>query len=328
MIMHRYASRHLLSIDDLDQSEFDSLLALCGELRWPSFNRAPLAGQNIVLIFEKPSLRTRVTFEVAVRKLGGWPVILDGEKGRLGERESIPDMARNLSLWVDGIVARVYSHASLRQLASCSDVPVVNALSDLEHPCQALADLMTLAALWHSFEGRTLVYVGDWNNVSRSLAKASALAGLSFRAVCPEQYGPATEEAVEWSSRLDDVKGADAIYTDVWASMGQEDEFKERLPIFAPYQVNDNLLSLTGKPTLFMHCLPAHRGLEVTDSVIDSDRSIVFQQAANRLPAEMAVLIFLLEHRNEATYQESRPGLFGRSRHLNHHSMAQGKLRM
>jgi ornithine carbamoyltransferase len=315
-------------MDDLNCAEFDALLDRCSELKASPFHSTSLAGQNVVLIFEKPSLRTRVTFEVAVRKLGGWPVMLDGEKGRLGERESIPDMARNLSLWVDCIVARVYSHASLQELASFSAVPVVNALSDFEHPCQALADLITLADTWHSFEGRTLVYVGDWNNVSRSLAKACALAGLRFRAVCPEKYGPADEEAVEWSANLNDVEGADAIYTDVWASMGQENEFKERLPIFTPYQVNDDLMSKTGKPTLFMHCLPAHRGLEVTDSVIDSDRSLVFQQAANRLPAEMAVLTSLLEHRNEATYQESRPGLFGRTRHIHHHSMAQGKLRM
>jgi ornithine carbamoyltransferase len=315
-------------MDDIDRDEFDALLDRGGELRESSFHSTALAGKNVVLIFEKPSLRTRVTFEVAVRKLGGWPVMLDSEKGRLGDRESIPDMARNLALWVDGIVARVYSHASLKELANFSAVPVVNALSDFEHPCQALADLMTLADVWHSFEGRTLVYIGDWNNVSRSLFKACSLAGLKFRAVCPENYGPALDEQVEWSSKPNDVAGADAIYTDVWASMGQENEFNERLPIFTPYQVNDDLMSKTGKPTLFMHCLPAHRGLEVTDSVIDSDRSLVFQQAANRLPAEMAVLTSLLEHRNEATYQESRPGLFGRPRHLHHHSMAQGKLRM
>lgn len=326
--MHTYASAHLLSIDDLSPAAFDSLLELCGQLSLPGYISNRLEGRNIVLIFEKPSLRTRVTFEVAVRKLGGWPVMLGGEKGRLGERESIPDMARNLSLWVDGIVARVFSHASLQELAGFSSVPVINALSDFEHPCQALADVVTLAEIWQSFEDRTLVYVGDWNNVSRSLSKACSLAGLAFRAVCPEHYGPAPNEAVTWSSTVADVAGADAIYTDVWASMGQESEFHERARVFAPYQVNDELMARTGKPALFMHCLPAHRGLEVTDSVIDSDRSLVFQQAANRLPAEMAVLISLLEHRNEATYQESRPGLFGRSRHFDHHPLAQGKLRM
>ena len=325
--MHTYA-RHLLSIDDLSPAAFNSLLDLGSAVRTPGVAAARLDGRNVVLIFEKPSLRTRVTFEVAVRKLGAWPVTLDRGGDRLGNRESIPDMARNLSLWVDAIVARVYSHTSLCELASFSAVPVVNALSDFEHPCQALADLMTLADSWHSFEGRTLVYVGDWNNVSRSLWKACQLAQLDFRAVCPEGYGPTAGEPVEWSPNLDDVKGADAIYTDVWASMGQEDEFNLRLPIFSPYQVNDELMARTGKRTLFMHCLPAHRGVEVTDSVIDSDRSLVFQQAANRLPAEMAVLISLLEQRNEATYQESRPGVFGRSRHLDHYPVAQGKLRM
>src|SRR5215469_12228119 len=270
--MHTYA-RHFLSMADVAPAEFVALLDRSGDLRESSFRSTALMGKNVVLIFEKPSLRTRVTFEVAVRKLGGWPVLLDGGGGRLGDRESIPDMARNLSLWVDAIVARVYSHASLRQLANCASVPVVNALSDLEHPCQALADLVTLADVWQSFLRRTLVYVGDWNNVSRSLWKACRLVGLGFRAVCPEKYGPLEGEAVDWSSNLDHVEGADAIYTDVWASMGQEDEFRDRMPVFAPYQVNDELLARTGKPTYFMHCLPAHRGLEVTDSVIDSDRS-------------------------------------------------------
>ncbi len=293
--MHTYASQHLLSIDDLSQSAFDSLFYLCGEVRSPESAWSRLDGRNILMLFEKPSLRTRVTFEVAVRKLGGWPVMLDGDKGSAsGQRESIPDVARNLSLWVDGIVARVYSHSSLQELANFSSVPVVNALSDFEHPCQALADLLTLADVWHSFEGRTLVYVGDWNNVSRSLWKACLLAGLTFRAVCPDGYGPAASEAVDWSSNINDVDGADAIYTDVWASMGQESEFKERQPIFSPYQVNDDLMARTGKRALFMHCLPAHRGVEVTDSVIDSDRSLVLQQAANRLPAAISSSYFLI----------------------------------
>jgi ornithine carbamoyltransferase len=278
------------------------------------------------LIFEKPSLRTRVTFEVAVRRLGGWPVLLGGGEGRLGDREAIPDMARNLSLWVDGIVARVFSHRDLEMLANFSAVPVVNALSDFEHPCQALADMVTLAEVWESFDGRMMVYVGDWNNVSRSLWKACLLAGIRFRAVCPKEYCPGENEAVEWAADIDAVEGADVIYTDVWASMGQEAEWTERLPVFRPYQVNEDLLSKTGKPTLFMHCLPAHRGLEVTDSVIDSERSLVFHQAANRLSAEMAILTSLLERSNEATSQESRARVLGRPGHFHHHSMAQRKL--
>jgi ornithine carbamoyltransferase len=285
-----------------------------------------LAGQNIVLIFEKPSLRTRVTFELAARRLGAWPVLLS--ETRLGHRESVPDMARNLSLWVNGIVARVFSHDVLKDLASHSSVPVVNALSDFEHPCQALADVLTLTDVWGGFQGRLVVYVGDWNNVSRSLWKACSLAGLSFRAVCPDGFGPSVDERVDWSPDPNAVEDADVIYTDVWASMGQEESIAERLPIFQPYQVNERLLARTGKPTLFMHCLPAHRGQEVEAEVIDSDRSLVYQQAANRLPAEMAVLISLLESNNEIESEESRTRIFGRVGHFYHHPVAQGKLWM
>jgi len=291
-MLHTYAATHLLSVADLERSEFTRLLHSSARMRRSVQVPDALASRTIVLLFEKPSLRTRVTFEVAVRRLGGWPVMLQGE-GRLGERESVADVARNLSLWVDGIVARVFSHHSLIELAEHSGVPVINALSDFEHPCQALADILTLHDVWESFDDRTVVYVGDWNNVSRSLAHACSLAGLAFRAVTPEGYAPSASENVDWSSDLDAVKGADAIYTDTWASMGQEQEMQERLPVFAPYQVNDELLARTGKPALFMHCLPAHRGLEVTDSVIDSERSLVLQQSANRLPAEMAILKYI-----------------------------------
>jgi ornithine carbamoyltransferase len=328
MTMHTYAVPHFLTIDQFQPREFQELLSLSQQMRWLSKKTQPLAGQTVVLFFEKPSLRTRVTFEVAVRRLGGWPVLLGREDERLGNRESIPDMARNLSLWVDGIVARVFSHAALNELATFSSVPVVNALSDYEHPCQALADLITLADVWEGFGDRTVVFVGDWNNVSRSLWKACGLAGLNFRAVCPAQYGPAAGEQVNWSSDPKDVAGADAIYTDTWASMGQEQELEARRRVFEPYQVNEQLLSQTGKPTLFMHCLPAHRGLEVTDAVIDSERSLVFQQAANRLPAEMAVLISLLERSNEGTHQEGRAGVLRRPGYFDHHSVAQRKLRV
>ena len=278
------------------------------------------------MIFEKPSLRTRVTFEVAIRQLGGWPILLGQTESRLGGRESIEDVARNLSLWVDVIVARVFSHRNLEDLAASASVPVVNALSDFEHPCQAVSDVLTLADLWPSFSGRQVVYVGDWNNMSRSLGQACALAGLTFRAVCPAAYGPAPEEAVDWSTDINAVDGADAIYTDVWASMGQEDELQERMEAFRSYQVNDELLAKTGKPTHFMHCLPAHRGLEVTDSVIESEYSLVFHQAANRLPVEKAILISLMESNHEESRKEGGVGLLGRLGHLHHHSVAQGKL--
>jgi ornithine carbamoyltransferase len=291
-MLHTYAHDHFLSISDLEPSGLLQLLELAERFTERTAVPQVLSGRTIVLMFEKPSLRTRVTFEVAVRRLGGWPMLLNGES-RLGERETVADVARNLSLWVDGIVARVFSHDALLQLAAYSTVPVINALSDVEHPCQALADLLTLRKIWGRFEGRTVVYVGDWNNVARSLWKACLMADLRFRAVTPQQYAPTPGEKVDWSPEFQAVWGADVIYTDVWASMGQEEQSDQRQRVLAPYQVNDALLELTGKATLFMHCLPAHRGLEVTESVIDSNRSLVFQQAANRLPAEMAILHFL-----------------------------------
>jgi ornithine carbamoyltransferase len=294
--MHNYSAQALaghsdfLSISQLRREDLVSLLALSRDLRSKSPLAQALQGKSVAMIFEKPSLRTRLTFEIAVRQLGGWPVMLGTAESRLGEREPIQDLARNLSCWVDAIVARVFKHEDLENLALFASIPVINGLSDYEHPCQALADLLTLSEIWPNFAGKELVYVGDWNNVSRSLWKVCSIAGLKFRAVCPEGYAPSTEENVEWSSKPSDVKGADAIYTDVWASMGQEDELAERIEIFRSYQVNEKLIAKTGKQTLFMHCLPAHRGQEVTDSVIESDYSVVFQQAANRLPIEKAII--------------------------------------
>ena len=313
-------------MSQLSAEEFGYLLSSAAVQR--TVSDTPLKGKNIALIFEKPSLRTRVTFEVAVRQLGGWPVLLGSEVSRLGERETIADLARNLSLWVDGIVARVYRHVDLEELATFASIPVVNALSDWEHPCQALADILTLTDVWNELHGKKVVYVGDWNNVSRSLWKACELAGFAFRAVCPKGYGPVEDEKVEWFTEIDAVEGADAIYTDVWTSMGQEEEMEERCRIFRPYQVNDVLMAKTGRKTYFMHCLPAHRGLEVTDSVIDGDYSLAFHQAANRLPAEKAVLISVLENHDEATNKEGGARLFGRLGHFDHNPMAQRKLWM
>jgi len=283
-------------------------------------------GRNSALIVEKPSLRTRVTFEVVIWQLGAWPILLGSKESQLGERETIADLGRNLSLWVDGIVARVFRHVDLEELATFATIPVVNALSDWEHPCQALADILTLADVWPELERKKVAYIGDWNNVSRSLWKACEFAGLSFRAICPKGYGPAEGENVEWYTEPDAVEGVDALYTDVWASMGKEDELEARTQLFRPYQVNDALMSKTGKHTYFMHCLPAHRGLEVTDSVIDSDYSLAFHQAANRLPAEKAVLISVLENHDEATSKEGGARVLGRVGHLDYHSVAQRKL--
>src|SRR5438034_2043657 len=298
--MHNYSAAAVsphsdfLSVSQLGREELLSLLALARDLRSKSLFGDSLRGKSVALIFEKPSLRTRVTFEVAIRQLGGWPIMLGSAESRLGEREPIQDLARNLSCWVDGIVARVFSHHDLEDLALFASIPVINGLSNSEHPCQAVADLLTLMDVWPSWSGKEFVYVGDWNNVSRSLWHACSLAGLHFRAICPEKYGPGPLEPVEWSAKPSDVKGADAIYTDVWASMGQEDELEGRIEIFRPYQVNEQLIAKTGKPTFFMHCLPAHRGREVTDSVIESDYSLVFQQAANRLAVEKAILVTVL----------------------------------
>jgi len=283
-----------LSLSHLRRQEFQGLLVLSADFRSRNVFGQVLQGKSVALIFEKPSLRTRVTFEVGIRQLGGWPIVLGTAESRLGEREPIQDLARNLSCWVDGIVARVFNHHDLEDLALFASVPVVNGLSDAEHPCQAVADLLTLTDVWPSWSGKEFVYVGDWNNVSRSLWHACSLAGLRFRAICPEKYGPGPLEPVEWSTKPSDVKGADAIYTDVWASMGHEDELESRLEIFRPYQVNEKLIAKTGKHTFFMHCLPAHRGQEVTDSVIESDYSLVFQQAANRLAVEKAILVTVL----------------------------------
>ncbi len=288
------AHSDFLSLSQLRRKDLQALLGLSVELRSKTMFAQALQGKSVAMIFEKPSLRTRVTFEVAIRQLGGWPIMLGSAESRLGEREPIQDLARNLSCWVDAVVARVFRHHDLEDLALFATIPVINGLSDHEHPCQAIADVLTLMETWPSFSRKELVYVGDWNNVSRSLWQVCSLLGLGFRAICPEKYGPSADEHVEWSTKPADVKGADAIYTDVWASMGQEDELAERIETFRPYQINEELMGKTGKQTLFMHCLPAHRGQEVADSVIESEYSVVFQQAANRLPVEKAILVTVL----------------------------------
>jgi ornithine carbamoyltransferase len=320
--MHNYSD--LLSMTQLSAEEFTHLLSSAAVQR--TMAHQPLTDRNIALIFEKPSLRTRVTFEVAIRQLGGWPILLGSKESQLGDRETIADLARNLSLWVDGIVARVFRHVDLEELATFATVPVVNALSDWEHPCQALADILTLTDVWTELDGKKVGYIGDWNNVARSLWKACEFAGFSFRAICPKGYGPHEGEKVDWYTDPDAVEGLDALYTDVWASMGKEAELEERTKIFRVYQVNDALMAKTGKHTYFMHCLPAHRGLEVTDSVMDSDYSLAFHQAANRLPAEKAVLISVLENHDEATSREGGARVFGRVGHFDYHPVAQGKL--
>jgi ornithine carbamoyltransferase len=275
---------------------------------YPDRYSKALAGRSLAMILEKPSLRTRVTFEVGIQSLGGFSIFLDHSETRLGARESIPDVGRNLSRWVQGIVARVFAQNELETLAEYASVPVINALSDLYHPCQAFADYFTVEERFGSARGIRLAYVGDGNNVCHSLMLAGARVGAHVRVATPDGYEPdakitelARNAAAETDGSIqifrspeDAVSGAHAVYTDVWASMGQENESDVRAKIFSPYQVNAALMSLAAPEGVFFHCLPAHRGLEVTDEVMDSPRSLVFDQAENRLHVQKAILLMLL----------------------------------
>jgi len=274
----------------------------------PDRYRGALAGRFLAMIFEKPSLRTRVTFEVGIRSLGGGAVFLDHTGTRLGARESLKDVARNLERWVQGIVARTFQQGVIEELAAHASIPVINALSDRFHPCQALADFFTLEERFGGLRGLELAYVGDGNNVCHSLVVAGARVGAHVRVAAPAGYEPDAEivaearrVAAETQGRIElfrtveeAVAGAQAVYTDVWASMGQEHEAVRREAIFAPFQVNEALMALAVPDAVFLHCLPAHRGAEVTDAVMDSPRSIVYDQAENRLHVQKAILLTLL----------------------------------
>jgi ornithine carbamoyltransferase len=263
-----------------------------------------LRGKHIALIFEKPSLRTRVTFEVGIQSMGGFVVFLDHTQARLGERESIPDVARNLQCWVQGIVARVYEQRVLEEMAQNISIPVINALSDKFHPCQALADFFTLEEKFGSLKGLKLAYVGDGNNVCNSLIFLAARLGVNLRIATPASYAPAqdvladakrvakeTRAKIElFTNPAEAVDAVQAVYTDSWTSMGFEAEEKMRRQIFKPYQVNRKLLDEAGPGALFMHCLPAHRGQEVTDEVLDGSTSVVLQQSENRMYVQKAIL--------------------------------------
>ena len=274
----------------------------------PDHYRSALAGRYLALIFEKPSLRTRVTFDVGILSLGGGAIFLDHTGTRLGQRESIRDVAKNLERWVQAIVARVFQQSALEQLAAHASIPVINALSDLYHPCQALADFFTLRERFGNLQGLTLAYVGDGNNVCHSLLLAGARVGANVRVATPAGYEPdaavvaeALRAARETRAKIEilraaeeAVSGAQAVYTDVWASMGQEGEAAQREKLFAPYQVNEALMARAAPGGVFLHCLPAHRGLEVTDAVMDAPSSIVYDQAENRLHVQKAILLTLL----------------------------------
>ena len=299
--------RHFLSAADLTRDTALELFALASDLklrRKAGQATAPLGGKTVALIFEKPSLRTRVTFEVGIIQLGGRAVSLVGREIGLGTRESVPDVARNLSLWVDGIMARVYAHATITELARHATIPVINGLSDLEHPCQALADFFTLWERGLDFRAMRLAWIGDGNNVCHSVMILGALLGASVVVACPPGYEPdagVLATARRLGGRIEVTEdaraaatGADVLYTDVWTSMGQEAEHEQRLEAFRRYQVNETLVGFAKPSALVMHCLPAHRGEEITDSVLDGERSIVLDQSANRLHAQKAVMLRLI----------------------------------
>ena len=298
--------KDFISLADFSSDELLAFLDLADELKALKKGDVPhplLEGKTLALIFEKPSLRTRLTFQVGMYQLGGTTQLIDT---RLGERESVADVARNLERWVDGIMARTFEHEHVIELAEQASIPVINALTDKLHPCQILADVQTL----REHKGKDLsslkvAFVGDGNNVFHSWANFVSRVPLNLTLICPEGYEGEQEiidrvrketsaEFVITQDIETGLKDADAVYTDVWASMGQEEEAAERSKIFAPYQVNDALMALADKDAIFMHCLPAHRGSEVTAEVIDGPASVCFDQAENRLHAQKAVLATLL----------------------------------
>ena len=294
---------HYLGVADLSAPEILDLLERALELKRDlARGETPryLNGKTAALVFQKPSLRTRVSFEVAMLQLGGHALYLSPAEVQLGQREGVGDAARVLSRYVDTIVARVFLHSDVVDLAENAAVPVINALSDREHPCQILADLLTLYERRGALRGLRLAYVGDGNNVANSLAMAAGRLGIDLRFACPDGYEPdpsvlETTSTVElFRDPREAVRKADAVYTDAWYSMGQESEADLRAPLFRPYQVNSELLSWASKDVLVLHCLPAHRNQEITDEVLDGPASVVYDQAENRLHAQKALLLRLL----------------------------------
>ena len=302
--------RHFLNLIDISTTELSELLAESARLKAAHERRIPahsLSGRVVGLVFEKPSLRTRVSFESGIAQLGGTSLYLPGNEVGLGWRETLADFARTVSQYVDALVLRVYKHETLESLAKHSTIPIINALSDRSHPCQALADLLTIRELFGGEEGRTVAFVGDGNNVARSLAVGCGRLGAKFVLACPQGYGFDDCFKAEYKAKVSPtlpkemndpaaaVCEADVIYTDVWTSMGQEAERDERLRKFAAFQVNAALLAKAKPGCKLLHCLPAHRGEEVTDEVIDGPASAVFQQAGNRLHTQKAILEWLLK---------------------------------
>jgi len=299
----------LTAMSDLTPAGAESLLELAELVKArPADFRAALAGKQIVLFFEKPSFRTRLTFESGIYSLGGHAMFVDQLTSRIGEREPLSDMAHNLERWVDAMVLRTFAHSTVTELARFASIPVINALSDYEHPCQALADFLTLREKFSDLTKVRLAFVGDGNNVAHSLMLGAALFGCHIVVGTPKGFEPSSEvlaiareiargtgAAIEVvNDPVAAVKDADAVYTDVWASMGQEAEIAERARIFKPFKVTSELFANAAPGAVFMHCLPAHRGEEVEAAVIDSPASVVFDQAENRLHIQKAILLQLL----------------------------------
>ena len=306
--------RHFLTITDLREAELRALLRRAAELKADaSLGRRLLAGRTIALVFQKPSMRTRVAFEVAVLQLGGAVIYLGQEDIQLGQREPIKDVARVLSAYVSGIVIRTFAHPNVEEFAKYASCPVINGLSDLVHPCQALADLLTLNESFGRLKGLRVAYIGDGNNVLHSLLQGCAMLGAHVSVATPPGYKPdpsiwkevvrlatARGSTVRWEADpTRAVRGAQVIYTDVWVSMGKEQERAKRVKTFRPYQVNRALLDAAAPGCRVMHCLPAHRGEEMTGDVMESSRSLIFEQAANRLYAHKALLMMLLGGRGK-----------------------------
>lgn len=302
--------RDFLSVLDFTTDEINESFEIAKDMKADrkKYSKA-LEGQTLALIFEKPSLRTRTSFDVGIQQLGGYSLYLSPNEINLGKRESVYDVAKNLERMVQGIMIRTFGHDIVEGMAEYANIPIINGLTDYLHPCQAMADFLTLQEHKGKLKGLKLTYVGDGNNVAHSLMNAGARLGVDVTIACPRGYEPnliAYQDAVDAAKKTgakievvhdpkEGVKGADAIYTDVWASMGQETEAAQRKQIFSSYQVNSELMSYAKDDTLFMHCLPAHRGDEVTDEVIDSANSVVFDEAENRLHAQKAVMYKLMK---------------------------------
>jgi ornithine carbamoyltransferase len=297
--------RDFLTFENLTRPQVDALLALAQKMKAGAYRDKPLAGKTLGMIFAKSSTRTRVSFEVGTFQLGGHALFLSARDIQLGRGEPIRDMARVLSRMVDGIMIRTFAHAEVEELAQWASVPVINALTDLHHPCQVLADLQTMVQHVGGYQGKRVAWIGDGNNMANSWLDAAALLGFELRLACPEAYEPdhAVFERASKATKIliteepeEAVEGADVVNTDVWASMGQEEEAEKRKQAFQGYCVDADLMKRAKPGAIFLHCLPAHRGEEVTDAVIEGPQSRVFDQAENRLHAQKALLVDLMGH--------------------------------